>query len=183
LNKSDLARDVGIAPSTAAQWLSVLEATGLIVLLEPWFSNVTKRMIKAPKLYLTDTGLLTFLLGLSGNSLPTFAGLGSIWETYVFTELMRWRDTHHPEATLHYYRDKDGLEVDFVVNVGGHLYLFDAKLSELPKPSSNLARVEAQLKTTVSKGLISPTRQSFSLDNDVQVVSGFRLSQTLATAA
>src|SRR5258708_2013377 len=64
LNKADLARDVGIAPSTANQWLSTLEASGQIVLLEPWFSNRTKSIIKSPKLYLADTGLLCALLNI-----------------------------------------------------------------------------------------------------------------------
>ena len=62
LNKADLARDVGIAPSTANHWLSMLEASGQIVLLEPWFSNRTKSIVKSPKLYLADTGLLCALL-------------------------------------------------------------------------------------------------------------------------
>lgn len=64
LNKADLARDVGIAPSTANHWLSVLEASGQIVLLEPWFSNRTKSIVKSPKLYLADTGLLCALLNI-----------------------------------------------------------------------------------------------------------------------
>lgn len=62
LNKADLARDVGIAPSTANQWLSMLEASGQVALLEPWFSNRTKSIVKSPKLYLCDTGLLCALL-------------------------------------------------------------------------------------------------------------------------
>jgi predicted AAA+ superfamily ATPase len=64
LNKADLARDIGIAPSTANQWLSVLEASGQVVLLEPWFSNRTKSIVKSPKLYLADTGLLCALLNI-----------------------------------------------------------------------------------------------------------------------
>jgi uncharacterized protein len=64
LNKADLARDVGIAPSTANHWLSALEASGQIVLLEPWFSNRTKSVVKTPKLYLADTGLLCALLNI-----------------------------------------------------------------------------------------------------------------------
>jgi len=64
LNKADLARDVGISPSTANQWLSMLEASGQAVLLEPWFSNRTKSIVKSPKLYLTDTGLICTLLNI-----------------------------------------------------------------------------------------------------------------------
>jgi hypothetical protein len=64
LNKAELSRDVGVSGSTAGQWLSVLEASGQVILLEPWFSNRTKSLVKTPKLYLGDTGLAAFLMGL-----------------------------------------------------------------------------------------------------------------------
>ncbi|MGH7333055.1 MAG: DUF4143 domain-containing protein, partial [Candidatus Rokuibacteriota bacterium] len=63
LNRADLARDVGISGSTAGEWISVLEASGQVALLEPWFSNRTKSLVKTPKLYLSDTGLCAFLMG------------------------------------------------------------------------------------------------------------------------
>src|SRR5438093_860800 len=74
LNKADLARDVGISPSTANQWLSMLEASGQIVLLEPWFSNRTKSIIKSPKLFLSDTGILCALLNIHSEDVGTVAG-------------------------------------------------------------------------------------------------------------
>ena len=77
LNKADLARDVGIAPSTSNQWLSVLEASGQVVLLEPWFSNRTKSLVKSPKLYLADSGLLCALLNIrSPTSSPVRPAAG-----------------------------------------------------------------------------------------------------------
>src|SRR5208337_2492517 len=88
LNKADLARDVGIAPSTANHWLSVLEASGQVVLLEPWFSNRTKSIVKSPKLYLADTGLLCALLNIrSEDALRQSPAVGAIWETFVFAQL------------------------------------------------------------------------------------------------
>ena len=88
LNKADLARDVGIAPSTANQWLSILEASGQVVLLEPWFSNRTKSIVKSPKLYLADTGLLCALLNIrSEEALGQSPAAGAIWETFVFAQL------------------------------------------------------------------------------------------------
>ena len=84
LNKADLARDVGIAPSTANQWLSILEASGQVALLEPWFSNRTKTMVKSPKLYLQDTGLLCSLLNIrDAASLLQAPYVGAVWETFV----------------------------------------------------------------------------------------------------
>ena len=88
LNKADLARDVGVAPSTANHWLSTLEASGQIVLLEPWFSNRTKSIVKSPKLYLADTGLLCALLNIrSVEALRQAPAVGAIWETFVFAQL------------------------------------------------------------------------------------------------
>src|SRR5271156_7173730 len=88
LNKADLARDVGIAPSTATQWLSMLEASGQVVLLEPWFSNRTKSIVKSPKLYLADTGLLCSLLNIqSEDALRRSPSAGAVWETFVFAQL------------------------------------------------------------------------------------------------
>src|SRR6185295_1508550 len=81
LNKADLARDVGVSPSTAAQWLSVLQASDQIYLLEPWFSNRNKSLVKSPKLYLNDTGLMCFLLGVSTPAeLMSSPFAGAIWE-------------------------------------------------------------------------------------------------------
>jgi predicted AAA+ superfamily ATPase len=78
LNKSQLARDVGLAVSTVGQWLSALEASGLITILEPYFDDHTKRIVKTPKLYFNDVGLLCFLLGLDARSAGQWAGISVI---------------------------------------------------------------------------------------------------------
>jgi predicted AAA+ superfamily ATPase len=131
LNKADLARDVGIAPSTANQWLSVLEASGQVVLLEPWHSNRTKSLIKSPKLYLADTGLLSSLLNIqSEDALLRSPSVGAIWETFVFGELRRRELAAGRQGSLFFYRDRTR-EVDFVVDIGGKLRLYEAKWTEL----------------------------------------------------
>ena len=119
LNKADLARDVGIAPSTANLWLSTLEASGQVVLLEPWFSNRTKSIVKSPKLYLADSGLLCALLNIrSEEALRQSPGAGAVWETFVFAQL-RGRERRAGRAgSLFFWRDRTR-EVDFVVDVGG----------------------------------------------------------------
>ena len=132
LNKADLARDVGIAPSTANQWLSMLEASGQIVLLEPWFSNRTKSIIKSPKLYLTDTGLLCALLNIrSEDSLRQSPAAGAVWETFVFTQLRQRERSAGRQGSLFFWRDRTR-EVDFVAENGGRLELLEAKWTEVP---------------------------------------------------
>ena len=132
LNKADLARDVGIAPSTANHWLSMLEASGQIVLLEPWFSNRTKSIVKSPKLYLADTGLLCALLNIrSEEALQQSSALAAVWETFVFAQLRDRERLGGRTGSLFFWRDRTR-EVDFVVDTGGRLELFEAKWTELP---------------------------------------------------
>src|SRR5579859_1029296 len=107
LNKADLARDVGIAPSTANHWLSTLEASGQVILLEPWFSNRTKSIVKSPKLYFADTGLLCALLNIrSEETLRQSPAIGAIWETFVFAQLRdRERRAGHA-GNIFFWRDR-----------------------------------------------------------------------------
>jgi predicted AAA+ superfamily ATPase len=132
LNKADLARDVGIAPSTANQWLSILEASGQVVLLEPWFSNRTKSIVKSPKLYLTDTGLLCALLNVrTARDLRQSPSAGAIWETFVLAQLRHRERAASATGRVFYWRDRTR-EVDFLIDHGGRLELFEAKWTEVP---------------------------------------------------
>ena len=132
LNKADLARDVGVSPGTANHWLSVLEASGQIVLLEPWFSNRTKSIVKSPKLYLADSGLLCALLNIrSIEALLESPAAAAIWETFVFAQLRARERRVGRAASLFFWRDRTR-EVDFVIDAGGKLELFEAKWHELP---------------------------------------------------
>src|SRR6202167_5032959 len=131
LNKADLARDVGIAPSTANQWMSILEASGQIVLLEPWFSNRTKSIVKSPKLYMADTGLLCALLNIrTEKSLRQSPSAGAVWETFVFAQLRARERNAGRTGSLFFWRDRTR-EVDFVVDIAGHLELLEAKWTEV----------------------------------------------------
>jgi predicted AAA+ superfamily ATPase len=131
LNLAELARDVGIAPSTARDWLSVLEASGQVALLEPYFNNPTRRLIKTPKLYLRDTGLLCFLLGLeSGAALASSPLAGPVWETFVLGQILRDRAATGSAAQVFFWRDAHGTEVDFLIEQNGRVRLIEAKWVE-----------------------------------------------------
>jgi uncharacterized protein len=174
LNKADLARDVGISPSTANHWLSMLEASGQVVLLEPWFSNRTKSIVKSPKLYFADTGLLCALINIrSVEALRQSPAVGTVWETFVFAQL-RDRERRAGRAkSLFFWRDRTR-EVDFVVDAGGRLELFEAKWTELPgiKDAVNLEFVRnAAGESQVSSGaVVSRTPNSFQLPNGFRAV-------------
>lgn len=131
LNKTELGKEVGVSTKTINAWLSVLEATNQITVLEPWFVNVGKRLAKTPKLYFNDVGLLCFLLGLNRDVVAESYLIGAIWETFVFGELRKYLRVDAPEATVWFYRDQSR-EVDFVIDRGARLTLAEAKWKEYP---------------------------------------------------
>ena len=143
LNRAELARDVGISPSTAGQWLSVLERSGVVALLEPWFSNRTKSLVKTPKLHFQDTGLCAFLMGIVSRADLMGSPLGgALWESMVFGELHRLLQTGSAPWQLAFWRDRTK-EADFLLHRAGHFRLADAKWSEHPDPGKlSLVRKE-----------------------------------------
>ena len=174
LNKADLARDVGIAPSTANHWLSTLEASGQIVLLEPWFSNRTKSIIKSPKLYLADSGLLCALLNIrSEDALRESPAAGAVWETFVFAQLRSRERRAGRVQSLFFWRDRTR-EVDFVTDVGGRVELFESKWNEVPALSDavNLQYVRNAIGKSRVKGaaIVCRTRNSYPLGEGVRAV-------------
>jgi hypothetical protein len=174
LNRAELARDVGIAPSTAAQWLGVLEASNQISLLEPWFSNRTKSLTKTPKLYLCDTGLLCHLLGIADTrELLDAPYAGAVWETFVCGELRRHLRYGRRAGDLYFWRDR-GREVDFVVHRGGRFDLFEAKWTEHPdaRDAAPLARVSEELgpRAVRRRAVVCRAPHAYPLDAATQVM-------------
>jgi predicted AAA+ superfamily ATPase len=115
LNVQALAADCGISASSARQWLSVLEASYLVRLLQPWHENFGKRLVKMPKLYFLDTGLLCWLLRVeSPTALATHAMRGPIFETWVMTETLKHRLNQGLAADIYFWRDNHGVEIDLL---------------------------------------------------------------------
>ena len=114
LNKTEVARDVGVSVKAVGDWVSVLEASGQIVLLELWFSNFGKRIVKTPKVYFRDSGLLCFLLGLDERSLPGSPFLGSVWESFVFAEMRKIVASLGDPTRFWFCRDQGDREIDFL---------------------------------------------------------------------
>ena len=133
LNKSDLARDVGVSVKAVGDWIGVLQASGQIAVLEPWFTNIAKRIVKTPKIFFRDSGLLCYLLNLTPATLPTSPLLGALWETFVYAELRKLVSLQDEPATLWFYRDQRAREIDFVIDSGGRLSFIEAKWQEHPR--------------------------------------------------
>lgn len=116
LNKDSLAGDVGVSPSTVEQWLSILEATFVCFRLQPWHANISKRLVKSPKLYFYDTGLVSYLLGIDApTQISTHPLRGSLFETLQIAELIKSLWYHNLHNRLYFYRDSAGNEVDLLI--------------------------------------------------------------------
>ena len=127
--------------------MSVLETSGQIALLEPWYANFGKRLVKTPKVYFRDTGRLCFLVNLDEWTLLNSPMLGAIWETFVFAEIRKLNEIDGRPFGLWYYRDRRGREVDFVLEAGGTLSLAECKWEEHPgtREARNLSQVNAEM--------------------------------------
>lgn len=122
LNLSSLANDCGITHTTARRWLSILEASFLVVLLRPHHRNFSKRLIKTPKLYFLDSGLVCYLLRIrSSEDLRLHASRGSIFEGLVVAELLKNYLHAGREPDLYFWRDSAGHEIDVLIEEGQDL--------------------------------------------------------------
>lgn len=132
LDMTDIANNLGISSKTVASWISVLETSGQITLLQPWFGNYGKRIVKTPKIYFNDTGLLCWLLGIEEENLKTSPFIGNIIETVVFAELRKKNKLNNNKKQIYYYRDVSQTEVDFFV-LGNGCKMIEVKNSVNPK--------------------------------------------------
>ncbi len=136
LNKSDLAAPLGMSVPGVGKWLGILEATGQILIVPPWFENLGKRLIKSPKIYIADSGLACHLLGIeTAAELEKSPFLGPLFEGFIASEVVKAQLNAGRRRELYYFRDQQGLEVDFVFpGKGGTVRLVEAKASRTVTP-------------------------------------------------
>ena len=128
LNVSSLAGDAGISPKVASDWLSILEASYVIAFLQPWHANISKRLVKAPKMYFLDVGLACNLIGITDDSqLATHPLRGALFETLVAGEFFKRIVNECSGDRLYYYRDSNGNEIDIVLQTGAGTQLCEIK--------------------------------------------------------
>lgn len=164
-----MSRDVGVSPSTVSQWISVLQGSNQVVLLEPWFRNGLRSLTKSPKLYLNDTGVLCALLNIeSPEQLLRSPLLGNIWETFVFSELRRTQLARSLAWSINFYRDRTQ-EVDFLVDRGGRYRMLEAKWGETPdqRDAVPMIRINPQLGSDLvdSRAVVSRVKHPVPLGN------------------
>ncbi|MFH0921880.1 MAG: DUF4143 domain-containing protein [Fibrobacterota bacterium] len=134
-NASALASEVGVSVHTIQEWLSILEASFLVFLLQPWHSNIGKRLVKSPKLYFYDTGLAACLLGFeSAEQIARDPLRGAIFENLVVADIRKNLFHTDREPFLHFYRDSNGSEVDLIVRIQGKLVPVEIKSASTYHP-------------------------------------------------
>ena len=169
LNITDVANSLEITNNTADNWLSILKNTGLIFLLQPYSNNNVNRIIKKPKVYFMDTGLVTYLTGYTNATiLEKSAYSGPIFETYVITEIIKSFSNNGIDAKKHlyYYRDSNGKEIDLLINYNNKIYPIEIKKSMNPKSSAtkNFNVVEKFGIDIGNGGVICLTNELFPID-------------------
>jgi hypothetical protein len=167
VNKTDLAAPLGVSVPTLTEWLHILEITGQILLV-PFFENFGKRLIKSPKLYFADSGLACYLLGIdSPAALNRSIFLGAIFEGFVAAEIVKQQIGRGRSKELYYFRDQQGLKVDFVIpSRGEKLMLLEAKASrtvmpEMARPLQRLAAEASNYRTESFVVYQKPDREPF----------------------
>lgn len=157
LNKESLARDVGVSVPTVTNWLNVLEASYVIYRLRPYYKNLGKRQIKASKIYFTETGLATYLIGIrDAAQLYTHPLVGNLFENMVVMEALKSRLNRGLEPDLWFYRNSSGsIEMDLLIEDGGKLYPREIKsaMTYAPRMSAHFAQVMA-LSANIEKPLV-----------------------------
>jgi hypothetical protein len=137
LNKTDIAAPLGVSVPTIGEWLRILEITGQINLVPPYFENFGKRLIKSPKMYLGDSGLACHLLGIRSQAeLERSPFLGPLFEGFVAAEILKAQTNQGRRKELYHFRDQQGLEVDFLFPDGrGGVWMVECKTSRTVQPA------------------------------------------------
>jgi hypothetical protein len=135
LNQASLAKELGLSIPTIRSWISLLEASSIVFLLPPFHRNFGKRVIKAPKLYFMDTGLVCYLVGLqSAQHVLDGPMAGALFETAVVSNFKKTIDAYGVRDCLYYWRAVAGLEVDLLIDRGGKLLPVEMKMSSTLTP-------------------------------------------------
>jgi predicted AAA+ superfamily ATPase len=153
LNLSSIAQDTGISASTAERWLSILIASNIAYLLRPFSLNISKRMVKTPKLYFFDTALVCFLLGWDNPALLSRGPMaGALFETFVVGEVIKSYANAGREAPVFFYRDRAGKEIDLLIVQNGVIYPLEIKKHANPGPADITAFGAAEKINGYSRG-------------------------------
>lgn len=155
LKYNEIANAIGVSAPTAKEWVSILERSGVIYILRPYYSNITNRLVKTPKVYFLDTGLAAYLCRWpSAETLENGAMDGAFFETYVVSEIVKNYYNAGKRPDLYYYRDIDKKEIDLLIIEGDKIYPMEIKKAKSPNHANKNFRVLDRLGLDVQPGII-----------------------------
>lgn len=178
LNYTALANEVGISSPTAKTWLSILVTSGLVLLIEPYYNNALKRIIKSPMMYFMDTGLCAYLTRwTSPEALEAGAMSGSFFETFVVAEIVKSYLNAGKRPPVFYYRDKDQKEIDLIVEQNNVLYPIEIKKSGNPKRNAvrHFSVLQKTGKTIGPGAVVCLCRDLLPLDSENNMVPAWMI--------
>lgn len=155
LNYAQISNEIGVTAPTAKAWVSILESSGIIYLLRPYYNNITKRLVKTPKMYFMDTGLAAYLTRWpNAETLQNGAMNGAFFETYVVSEIVKSFLNAGREPDLYYYRDSDQKEIDLIVTRENKIWPIEIKKSASPAHPDKNFSVLNKLNLEVQPGIV-----------------------------
>lgn len=155
LNYAQISNEIGVTAPTAKAWVSILESSGIIYLLRPYYNNITKRLVKTPKMYFMDTGLAAYLTRWpSAGTLQNGAMNGAFFETYVVSEIVKSFLNAGREPDLYYYRDSDQKEIDLIMTQENKIWPIEIKKSSSPAHPDRNFSVLNKLNLEVQPGIV-----------------------------
>jgi hypothetical protein len=167
INYSALGNSLGLSNTTIKNYMDILQSVYMVDVVTPHLPNTGKRLIKAPKVYISDSGIVTGLLGLKGfDQLSGHPVLGSLWEGTVLANLRG----HFPGADIRFYRTNHGSELDFLVFVSNKFFAVECKASKAPVMSRGTYSAINDLKPDFTF-MVSPVDDSYMLRKNIEVVS------------
>lgn len=173
-NASEVANEVGVDSKTITRWLSVLQASYLVTLLPPYFQNVSKRLVKTPKLYFNDPGLACYLLDIETETqLDRDKMRGAIFENYVVMEVVKHRLNQGREGGVYFYRDSNQNEVDILLKQEGELTAIEVKSSMTYSASfeKSLKKIDQWMEEPVKQKVIVYNGDFENVAGDIKVVN------------
>ncbi len=176
-NASQLAASLGVSYHTVNRYVDILELAFLIRRLQPFHVNIGKRLVKSPKLYFRDTGLLHYFLGIrDATALETHPSRGASWEAFVIDQLVSLYERHAPGSRPYFYRTASGLEVDLLVDLGPRRVAFEVKLHHSPGADVTRGLRACFEDLGVARGyVVYPGREDYSLGRGIMALAAPRL--------
>ncbi|MDR0547061.1 MAG: ATP-binding protein [Dysgonamonadaceae bacterium] len=174
LNMTDISNSLDISLNTVKSWMSVLQASGVVYLLPPYYENITKRTIKRPKLYFTDAGLAAYLTNWNTpETLQSGAMNGAFFETFVISEIIKSYKHNGLSPNFYFYRDSNKVEIDLLIYENGKFYPIEIKMTANPntKMVKNFSVLEAMGKTVGYGSLICLTDNVLPLTHNTNAIS------------